>query len=604
MRFSQQVRFLWPYFWVSGRPDLRARLIAALVCLVLAKVCNLVTPWLLGQTVDSLDQFSEVSVWMLGAVGLVCAYVISRLGALVFSEIREVLFTHVSQRAIRALSKRTFEHLHRLPIDFHLSRHTGSLDRLIDRGTKAVDFLLRYVAFNIGPTLIELVVVSVIVWSMFGGLYALLIAIIMCVYIILTLKVTTWRLRFRRHMNDADNSVAGRMVDSFINVETVRLFANEDYEANRIDEGLAAYESAANQSRFSLMLLNLSQTFVVLAGVSSVLIIAVFDVKAGTLTVGGFVALNTYMLQAFQPLNFLGSVYRGIRQSFIDMENLFDVLDEQIESDPTPTLGSGAVTCAEVVFDRVRFAYQSDRLILSDVSFCVEEGQTVAIVGETGSGKTTIGRLLLRMYEPTEGVISLGGIDLKNWNRTHVREMIGVVPQDAVLFNESLRHNIGYGRVTASDEEIFEACETAGLGPFLLGLPDGLDTQVGARGLKLSGGEKQRVAIARAVLKQPSVLLFDEATSSLDTATEANIQANLEAISQSRTTIIVAHRLSTVIHADRILVLDKGVIVESGTHDILIKKGGLYARLWQARDDESVDASDMKNLDRSAAGES
>ena len=577
----QQARFLLGYFWVHDRPDLKRRLLGAALCLVLAKVSNLLTPWLLGQVVDGLDQAAVAATWLLGAVGLVLAYALSRLAALVFSEGREVLFTAVSQHAIRKLTGHVFRHLHRLSMAYHLSRQTGSLDRLIDRGTKAVDFLLRYVAFNVGPTLIELVIVTAIVWALFGGLYAVVIGLSMAAYIVLTLKVTTWRLRFRRTMNTADNQVAGRLVDSFVNVETVRLFGNQDYEHRRLDEGLSQYETAANQSRFSLMLLNLSQTLVVLAGVTSVLVLAAFDVQNGVLTVGAFVTLNTYMLQAFQPLNFLGSVYREIRQSLIDMENLFDVLTEPKEHDSisaSPVLQSGTVE-----FNHVQFGYDDARPVLRDIHFQIPNGQTVAIVGETGSGKSTIARLLLRFYEPDQGLISVAGIPISELSRDTLRAGIGVVPQDTVLFNETLRYNIQYGNLEASRADVDAAVRIAGLEGFIESLPDGLETEVGARGLKLSGGEKQRVAIARAVLKRPKIMVFDEATSSLDTATEAAIQSNLERVAAGQTTLIIAHRLSTVTHADTILVISEGRIVEQGRHDTLLKANGRYCVLWNAQ---------------------
>jgi ATP-binding cassette, subfamily B, heavy metal transporter len=581
MTLAEQFRYLVGYFWVADRPDLRRNLVGAALCLVLAKASNLVTPWLLGETVDTLDRNAVVDVWLLGALGLVFAYALSRLAALVFSEGREVLFTSVSQHAIRALTGQVFSHLHRLPLPFHLSRQTGSLDRLIERGTKAVDFLLRYVAFNVGPTLIELVIVSGIVWALFGGLYAAVIAVSVLAYIALTIQVTTWRLRFRRTMNAADNAVAGRLVDSFVNIETVRLFGNEAYETRRLDEGLATYESAANQSRFSLMLLNLSQTLVVLGGVTTVLVMAALDVQSGALTVGAFVMLNTYMLQAFQPLGFLGSVYREIRQSLIDMENLFEVLSEPAESEAAEmdALPAGAA----VVFDQVAFGYRADRSVLRDVSLTIPEGQTVAVVGETGSGKTTLARLLLRFYEPTAGVISIGGMDIRRVSREVLRQRIGVVPQDTVLFNDTLRYNILYGNLGASGASLEAAVEVAGLSAFIASLPEGLDTEVGARGLKLSGGEKQRVAIARAVLKEPAIMVFDEATSSLDTATEAAIQANLERVAMKQTTFVIAHRLSTVTKADQILVLADGRVCEQGSHHELITQDGVYAKLWEAQ---------------------
>ena len=581
MTLSEQAQAIKPYFWARQRPDLRFRLIAALGCLVLAKLSNLATPWFLGLAIDRLNGEEVLPVWALGAVGLVVVYVITRLLSLIFSELREVLFTHVSQHAIRVLTRKTFAHLHQLPLSFHLSRHTGSLDRLIDRGTKAIDFLLRYVVFNIGPTLIELVLVSVIVWIMFGGIYALIITTTVVVYILLTLKITSWRLRFRREMNEADNAVAGRMVDSFVNVENVRLFNNEKYETGQVDLGLADYERAANQSRLSLMYLNLSQTMIVLSGVILLLVLAAFDVQLGALTVGGFVTLNTYILQAFQPLNFLGSIYRQIRQSLIDMESLFDILDESGESDPANS--PVRLEDSTITFDDVHFSYDPSRPTLSGISFTVEPGQTVAIVGETGGGKTTIGKLLLKIIEPTHGSIGIGGKDTRELSRGAVRDAIGVVPQDTVLFNDTLSNNVRYGRVDASDEEVTRALEVSGLRDFVAGLPDGLATQVGARGLKLSGGEKQRIAIARVILKNPSILLFDEATSSLDAVTERQVQKNLEQLATDRTTIVIAHRLSTIKEADKILVIRDGEIVEQGHFSALLESSVLFKSLWDAQ---------------------
>ena len=578
MDITKQARVLKPYFWTHQRDGLRLKLIAALGCLVLAKASNLATPWLLGLLVDRLNGDALISTWMLGAIGLVVVYAFSRLLSLVFSELREVLFTHVSQHAIRVLTRQTFTHLHQLPLDFHLSRHTGSLDRLVDRGTKAIDFLLRYIVFNVGPTLIELALVCVIIWSLFGGFYALIITTTVLIYIVLTLRVTSWRLRFRREMNSADNLVAGRMVDSFVNVENVRLFTNEKYETERLDRGLSEYERAANQSRMSLLYLNLSQTLVVLVGVTAVLILAALNVESGILTVGGFVTLNTYILQAFQPLNFLGSIYRQIRQSLIDMESLFDVLEEPTESDAINA--STEIRGSIITFDDVHFAYEAERPILQGVSLTVRPKQTVAIVGETGCGKTTIGKLLLKIIEPHQGVIRFGSNELSQLKRHAVRDAIGVVPQDTVLFNDTLGYNVRYGNIAASDREVRGALDAAGMGEFLEQLSAGLETEVGARGLKLSGGEKQRIAIARVILKNPDILLLDEATSSLDISTERQVQKNLDDLASDRTTLVIAHRLSTIRHADLILVMREGVIQESGDFEALIAEDGLFKSLW------------------------
>ena len=599
MNLTKQAQLLRPFFWSHQRYDLKLKLIAALGCLILAKASNLATPWLLGLLIDDLNGEAVIPTWVLGAIGLVVVYALSRLFALVFSELREVFFTHVSQHAIRLLTQQTFAHLHQLPLDFHLSRHTGSLDRLVDRGTKAIDFLLRYIVFNVGPTLIELALVCIIVWSLFGWFYALIITATVLIYIILTLQMTSWRLRFRREMNSADNLVAGRMVDSFVNVENVRLFTNEQYEIKRLDNGLAEYERAANQSRLSLLYLNLSQTLVVLIGVTAVLVLAALHVEKDQLTVGGFVTLNTYILQAFQPLNFLGSIYRQIRQSLIDMESLFDVLDESIEIDAADA--SAEVTGSTIIFDSVHFAYEPDRPILKGISFAVQPNQTVAIVGETGCGKTTIGKLLLKIITPNEGAILFGSDSLSALKREAVRNAIGVVPQDTVLFNDTLGHNVRYGNISATDDDVRQALYSAGMGDFLAQLSAGLDTEVGARGLKLSGGEKQRIAIARVILKNPSILLLDEATSSLDVSTERQIQQNLDELTTDRTTLIIAHRLSTIRHADLILVLSDGVIVESGNFDSLIEADGQFKNLWDLQQQTPTKENQMSLSDRPSA---
>lgn len=590
MTLVDQAHAIKPYFWANQRPDLKLYLITAVVCLVLAKISNLATPWLLGLTIDTLNGENVVPPWVLGIVGLVVVYALSRFFSLVFSELREVLFTHVSQHAIRVLTRKTFTHLHELPLAFHLSRYTGSLDRLIDRGTKAIDFLLRYVVFNIAPTFIELAIVGVIIWSLFGWVYALIITFTMLAYIVLTLKITSWRLRFRREMNSADNTVAGRMVDSFVNVENVRLFNNEKFEADRVDIGLADYERAANQSRWSLMCLNLSQMLLVLVGVVAVLVIAALEVEDNVLTVGGFVTLNTYILQAFQPLNSLGYIYRNIRQSLIDMENLLEVLCERAEVDLN--CATDSLKDCNIVFEDVRFSYHSDRQIIDDISFRIEKGESVALVGETGSGKTTIGKLVLKIIEPTDGQIILGDYNLNRLSRRVVRNAIGVVPQETVLFNDTLGNNIRYGRINSNDSEVTHAAHRAGLGHFLEVLPEGLDTEVGARGLKLSGGEKQRIAIARVILKNPEILIFDEATSSLDVATERQIQRNLENISKGRTTLIITHRLSTIRNVDRIMLIKAGQLSESGSFRELMDKDGEFRALWESQ--QHADAKSQK----------
>jgi len=578
---------LLPFFWPVERKDLKARVVVAVVSLVLAKLANLTVPLVLGWAVDTLSNLEGQMDLLFGIpIAALAAYGLSRLSYIVFNEIRDAVFSRVSQHAVRQVAIKVFNHLHALSIRFHLERKTGALNRFIDRGTTGIQFLLSFVAFNILPTLFEVLLVCGILWYLYGISYALVTAVTIGIYVWLTFGITAWRIRIRRKMNDAENEASTRQVDSLLNFETVRYFNNESHELTRVDEALQTYEQAAVKSRESLSLLNVSQAAVVISGITIMLIMAALNIRNGTMTVGGFVVVNTYLMQLSIPLNFLGTVYREIRQALVDMENMFTLLEEVPEIKDLPGAQPLSSPRGDIRFTDVHFGYDAQRVILHGISFQVKAGEKVAIVGPTGAGKSTISRLLLRFYDPNSGRIAVDGLDLQEITQASLRDAIGVVPQDTVLFNDTIYYNIAYGDPSADEQHIYEAARTARIHDFISQLPSGYQTRVGERGLKLSGGEKQRVAIARAVLKNPTVFFFDEATSSLDSATESDIQTNLDEISSGRSTLIIAHRLSTVVSADRILVLDDGRIIEHGTHQQLLARGGLYADLWQEQEKE------------------
>ncbi|HKF71200.1 MAG TPA: ABC transporter ATP-binding protein/permease [Stellaceae bacterium] len=584
---------LFPYLWPRDALDLRLRVVVALVFLALAKLINVGVPVLYKSAVDALTPGTAAVIVV--PVMLVVAYGVARVLAQVFGELRDAVFAKVGQRAVRRIALRTFRHLHALSLRFHLERQTGGLSRAIERGIRGMDFLLSYMLFSAIPTVLEIGLVAGILWYNFDWSFAAVTLVTVVLYVVFTFAITDWRIRFRREMNDRDSEANTKAIDSLLNFETVKYFANEEHEARRFDVALQAYEKAAVKSQTTLAFLNVGQGIIIAIGLVVVMLLAGSGVAAGRLTVGAFVMVNAYLVQLYMPLNFLGVVYRNIKQSLIDLESMFRLLD--VNAEVTDRLGAEplAVSRGEIVFDHVSFRYDERRPILEEVSFRVPPGGTVAIVGSSGAGKSTISRLLFRFYDVDEGRILIDGQDVRDVTQESLRRAIGVVPQDTVLFNDSIRYNIAYGRPGADTEAIEEAARLAHIHDFVAKLPDGYKTQVGERGLKLSGGEKQRVAIARVVLKAPSILVFDEATSALDTKTEREIQRNLEEVSHDRTTLMIAHRLSTVIHADEILVLEQGRVVERGAHAALLAKGGLYAQMW-ARQQEALRAAELADV--------
>lgn len=573
-------KLLFPFLWPRNRKDLKLRVILASFSMVLAKIASVYTPLILGNAVDSLSDLSSgINLLLYIPIAIIISYGLVRVASFAFNEIRDALFSKVSQNAIRKVSLKIFKHLHYLSLDFHLSRQTGGLNRYIDRGTKGIDFLLRYVLFNVVPTFIELLLVIGILLTLYGYEYALITFVTISIYIFLTLIITQWRIQFRKDMNAADNEASTKMIDSLLNFETVKYFNNEDHEFNRLDYSLEKYENAANKNRMSLSLLNFSQTLVIMTGITLMLVLSVFGIKNNTISVGGFVVINAYMLQLFQPLNFLGTIYREIRQSLIDMENMFNLLNEKnkVEDEGTNNVENKNL---EISFKNISFGYHPSRSIIKNLSFDLPKGKSLAIVGPTGAGKSTISKLLFRFYDPVSGEIIINNKNIKYYKQDELRKIIGIVPQDTVLFNDTIYYNINYGKPSATREEIIQAAKIAGIHDFIESIPDKYKTVVGERGLKLSGGEKQRVAIARTVLKNPSIYFFDEATSALDTSTEKKIIKNLNVISKNKTTLIIAHRLSSVSNADNIIVIDQGEIVENGNHKELLTLNGLYAEMW------------------------
>ncbi|MET4805346.1 ABC transporter ATP-binding protein/permease [Limibacillus sp. MBR-115] len=572
------LRQLLPYLWQADSRGLKLRVVMALSLLVAAKLTNIYVPLILRNAVDSLSA-PDASL-IVAPVGLLLAYGGARVGALAFGELRDALFARVAQNAIRQVALKTFRHLHALSLRFHLERQTGGLTRAIDRGVKGIEFLLFFVLFNVLPTLLEVGLVAGLLWWLLDWRFAAVTLLTIVGYVVLTFKITEWRIGLRRAMNDADNVANTRAVDSLLNYETVKYFGNEEHEARRFDKGLLAYEKAAIRSRTSLSLLNVGQSLIISLGITLMMILAAVGVADGSLSLGDFVMVNAYLLQLAMPLNFLGTVYREIKQSLVDLEMLFRLGAEEAEIKDRPGAEELVVQGGTVIFEDVRFNYDQRRKVLKGISFTVPAGKRTAIVGPSGAGKSTISRLLFRFYEPDSGRILIDGQDIGTVTQSSLRAAIGIVPQDTVLFNDTIYYNISYGRPSAPSEDVEEAAKLARIHDFVSQLPDGYDTAVGERGLKLSGGEKQRVAIARALLKRPAIFLFDEATSSLDTATERDIQRSLSDVSRDRTTLVIAHRLSTVIDADEIIVLRDGEIAERGRHAELLSQRGVYAEMW------------------------
>jgi len=588
------IRRAAPYLWPAGQPGIKARVVIALAFLFAAKLVAVATPLFYKAAVDKLTGEGDVSAaWMLGmgAIGLTVAYGMARFLSVGFQQLRDAVFAKVAQRALRALALETFNHIHALSLRFHITRKTGGLSRIMERGVKGVEFLLRFLLFNIGPLFLELAMVAGIFFVLFDAWYLAVVVATITLYVWFTFKVTEWRVKIRKQMNDQDQDAHQKAIDSLLNFETVKYFGAERREAERYDVSMEGYEAAAIKTSQSLAFLNAGQSFIITAGLVAVMVLAAFGVQNGALTVGDFVMVNAYMVQITMPLNFLGSVYREIRQALVDMAEMFELLEQPAEVTDKPGAPGLKVNGGHVEFDTVSFGYDAARPILHGISVDVPAGQTVALVGPSGSGKSTIGRLLFRFYDVGDGAIRIDGQDLRDVTQQSVHDAIGVVPQDTVLFNGTIRYNIAYGRADANFAEIEAAAKAAKIHDFIMSLPDGYDTTVGERGLKLSGGEKQRVGIARTILKNPPILLLDEATSALDTETERDIQESLKAMGEGRTVITIAHRLSTIADADRIVVLENGVVTEEGTHEDLLDRGGKYAAMWVRQAAEEDDAA-------------
>lgn len=565
------------YLWPKGRSDLKARVILAVLFLVVSKIISVYVPFLLKESIDLLSTKDRL---MMLPLGVILAYGLARILSSFFNELRDFIFVNVGQSAQRNIAMTTFEHMHNLSLDFHLARQTGGLSRVIERGTRGIQTVLRFMTFNIIPTLFEVILVTGIILYHFGIFFAGIIFVTIVLYIAVTLFVTNWRTKYRKEMNSEESQANTRAIDSLLNFETVKYFGNEDYERKRFDSSLTRYESAAIKSQTGLSLLNLSQAMIIGLGLIAVMIMAGKGVVAGTLTIGDFVLVNTFLIQLYLPLNFLGFVYREIKDGLVDMDMMFELLS--IHTSVSDSLGAKDLKLKEgvVEFKNVSFGYLKERVILKDLSFRVDPGKTLAIVGSSGAGKSTLSRLLFRFYDVDSGSVMIDGQDIRHVKQESLRSHIGIVPQDTVLFNDTIGYNIHYGNPEANQEAMFQASKLAHIHDFIMMLPQGYKTPVGERGLKISGGEKQRVAIARVILKKAKILLFDEATSSLDSHTEKEIQQSLREVAKDHTTLIIAHRLSTVVEADEIIVLKSGRVVERGKHHDLLALKGEYASMW------------------------
>jgi ATP-binding cassette subfamily B protein len=585
---------LLPYLWPAGRNDLKVRVAISIVLLVFAKLVTLWVPFLFKQSIDALSspQGQAVAVPFV----LIIAYGIARSMMQGLAQIRDGIFAKVGQHALRSVALVTFRHMHALSLRFHLERRTGGLSRVIDRGTKGVDFLLRFTLFNIAPTILEIVLIQWVMIQYFNIWFAVANMVMIVVYVTFTFSITEWRTRFYRDMLEQDTQANTKAIDSLLNFETVKYFGNEDHEAERFDRSMKRYEFAAVKSQTSLAFLNFGQATIIAAGLVAVMLLGAQGIADGTMTIGDYVMINAFLVQLYVPLNLLGMVYREVKQSLLDMERMFSLLDVPAEIRDAPDATDLSIATGEVRFENVHFGYDPTREILKGVSFTVPGGKTVAIVGPSGAGKSTISRLLYRFYDVTSGRILIDGQDVRAVRQKSLRAAIGMVPQDTVLFNDTIAYNIRYGRPGADDAQVEQAADMAQVGKFIKSLPEGFQAMVGERGLKLSGGEKQRVAIARTILKNPPILLLDEATSALDSHTERDIQDALREVSRNRTTLVIAHRLSTVVDADEILVLEAGQIVERGRHHDLIGAGGAYAALWNRQQEAAAAREKLRQM--------
>ncbi|WP_409434095.1 ABCB family ABC transporter ATP-binding protein/permease [Litorimonas sp. RW-G-Af-16] len=580
---------LKPYLWPAGNLPFKLRSLAAIVLTIIGKFVLVGSPFLFGWAIDAVntaqDNNGEWSAVWVGIVGFVLGYGLLKLFAVFLSEGREYIFAPVAQFAQRSVATATFRHMHQLSLRYHLDKRTGGLSRIIERGVRSIDFLFRFLLFNIGPTLLELTIAAVAFWLAYNGWFSVIAVAIVLSYILFTVTTTEWRLKFRREMNKRDTEAAGKAVDSLLNYETVKYFSAEDFETGRYDSAMEGYQEAAIRSRTSLATVNIGQSFLMNLGLVLVITLAGYETLAGSMTVGDITAVTMVMTQLYRPLNILGFAYREIKQALTDMEKMFTLMEQTPEVLDVPDAGKLGKVAGDIRFENVNFQYDADRPILKDVSFEIKPGQMVAVVGPTGAGKSTLSRILFRFYNLAGGRVLIDDQDITQVTQASVREAIGIVPQDTVLFNDTIGYNIAYAKPSASQDEIEQAARDAQIHDFILTLPKGYDTIVGERGLKLSGGEKQRVAIARTLLKDPAILILDEATSALDSGTERDIQAALEQAATNRTTLVIAHRLSTIERADLILVMEDGQIVERGTHEALLKQQGLYADLWARQKD-------------------
>lgn len=611
------LRQLWPHIWPADRPDLKGRVVLAILALLVAKVVTVLSPYFFKWATDALTAAEQglpagaadagaapafLPAWLVAPVMLVIAYNAARILFVGFNQIRDALFARVGQHAVRELAILTFNHLHALSLRFHLSRRMGGLSRVIERGVKGIENIVRFTILNGVPTVFEFAVMAAVIWYQFGFIYVVVVAVMIVAYTWFTIQTSNWRISIRREMNDSDTDANSKVIDSLINFETVKYFGNETLEAERFDRSMAAYERAATRTWTSLAWLNFGQAVILGIGTAICMILSARAIQAGEQTIGDFVMINALLIQLAIPLNFVGFLYREIRQGLADLEAMFDLLGQPAEITNRPDARPLAVDGGAVRFEDVRFHYDPERPILQGISFEVPAGRTVAIVGPSGAGKSTLSRLLFRFYEVTGGRITIDGQDLREVTQASLRAAIGMVPQDTVLFNDTIAYNIRYGRPAASEADVVEAARMAQIADFIEALPDGFATEVGERGLKLSGGEKQRVAIARTILKAPPILVLDEATSALDTQTEREIQSALDQVSRNRTTLVIAHRLSTVVNADEILVLEKGVIVERGRHQELLARQGLYASMWARQQEANEAAERLRAVTRDDAG--